>query len=89
MQIEFDAAKDASNQAKHGVSLAVAFDLEWGTLQAQPDVRRSYGEARMAGYAFLAARLYSVIYVDRGTVRRIISLRKANSREVTDYANHD
>jgi uncharacterized DUF497 family protein len=29
MQIEFDPAKDASYQAKHGVSLALAEELDW------------------------------------------------------------
>jgi uncharacterized DUF497 family protein len=29
MDIEFDPVKDASNQAKHGVSLALAAELDW------------------------------------------------------------
>jgi len=29
MRIEFDPAKDASNQEKHGLSLAVASALDW------------------------------------------------------------
>ena len=29
MRIEFDSAKDAANQTKHGVSLSVAGELEW------------------------------------------------------------
>jgi uncharacterized DUF497 family protein len=29
MRIEFDSAKDASNTAKHGVSLRFAAELDW------------------------------------------------------------
>jgi uncharacterized DUF497 family protein len=29
MRIEFDRAKDAANQAKHGVSLCLADELDW------------------------------------------------------------
>ncbi len=86
MQIEFDSAKDAANQSKHGVSLAMADELEWDTLKGKPDTRRDCGERRMIGYALSGARLYCIVFADRAGVRRIISLRKANSREVSDYA---
>jgi len=29
MRIEFDPTKDASNRLKHGVSLAMAAELDW------------------------------------------------------------
>jgi uncharacterized protein len=85
MQITFDPDKDAANVAKHAVSLAMARDLEWDTLQCKEDTRRNYGETRIAGYAFIGQRLYGVIYVIRGDVYRVISLRKANQREVKSY----
>lgn len=88
-RITFDTAKDASNQAKHGVSLALANALEWETLICKPDARRDYGEPRQIGYAIAGDRLYCVVFVDRPegapTERRVISLRKANSREVKSY----
>lgn len=89
MKITFDPPKDATNLAKHGVSLELAQDLEWDTLECKPDTRRDYGEPRQIGYAIAGDRLYCVIFVDRPdgapTERRIISLRKANSREVKRY----
>lgn len=33
--------------------------------------------------------LYFVAFVDRGTVRRVISLRRANRREVKHYVQSD
>jgi len=72
---------------KHGVSLALAVDLEWDWLLATSDARRNYGELRMVGYAPLGVRVFCVIFTDRGKERRIISLRKANDREVRRYAS--
>ena len=88
-RITYDPAKDSSNQAKHDLSLALAAGLEWDTLECKPDTRRDYGEQRQIGYAIAGDRLYCVVFVDRPagapTERRIISLRKANSREVKSY----
>ena len=86
MRISFDPAKDAANRAKHGVPLADAERLEWDLLPALPDERRVYGETRMIGYAPIGSGVYCVVFTDRGDLRRIISLRKANGREVRRYA---
>jgi uncharacterized DUF497 family protein len=40
----------------------------------------------MIGYAYMGLRLMCVVFTDRGDERRVISLRKANSREVKRYA---
>ncbi|TVP76042.1 BrnT family toxin [Thioalkalivibrio sp.] len=85
MEIEFDAGKDAANLAKHGVSLAAAAWLEWDTLLAMEDRRKNYGEPRMLGYARMGDRLYCIVFTDRTNARRIISLRKANNREIARY----
>ena len=88
MNVTFDQAKDAANLAKHGVSLTEAAGFEWRTAVVWPDTRRDYGEPRMVGY--IGLRIMSVVFVDRPpeqpTERRIISLRKANTREVKRYA---
>jgi hypothetical protein len=89
MKITFDPAKDAANLAKHGVSLELARTLEWGTLRAKTDTRRDYGETRKIGYALIGTRLYCVVFTDRGKERRLISLRKANSREVRIYVSEN
>ena len=87
MQITFDEAKDVLNKSKHGLSLSEAAKLEWDDALIWQDTRRDYGEARMIALCAIGERLYCVVYVDRKDARRIISLRKANYREVMDYAN--
>lgn len=69
-----------------GVSLALAKDLERVTAVTWPDLRRDYSEPRQCALGYIGLRLYAVAFVDRANGRRIISLRKANRREVNRYA---
>lgn len=89
MMMTFDPAKDALNIAKHGVSLALAAQIEWTEMWSRTDDRHAYGEIRHIGFAPIGARLFCVVFTDRPGQRRIISLRKANAREVRNYANQD
>ncbi|UYO93941.1 BrnT family toxin [Pollutimonas sp. M17] len=86
MNIEFDPAKNSINEAKHGISLAAAEGLEWETTVVVRDCRFGYSESRLIGTGYIGKRLHVVVFVDRGDVRRIISLRRANDREVKRYA---
>ena len=90
MNVVFDPAKDAANLAKHGFSLLDAVGFEWDTAVMWRDKRREYGEPRMVALGYIGLRIMAVVFVDRPpeqpTERRIISLRKANTREVKRYA---
>jgi len=85
MRIEFDPAKDATNLKKHGLSLALAAGLDWDASLVWVDERYVYGELRMIALAPETGILYYVAFVERGEARRIISLRRANRREVKHY----
>jgi len=87
MLIEFNPDKDAVNRAKHGVSLGDAALVDWNTAVTWPDNRIDYGENRMSGLGLIESRLFSIAFVGRKNIRRIISLRKANKREVKTYVN--
>ena len=86
VEISFDTAKDAANLEKHGISLAAAATLEWANALVWLDERHNYGEVRMCAISYILDRLYYVAYVNRDEACRIISLRKANLREVKRYA---
>ncbi len=85
MRIEFDPVKDKENLAKHGVSLALAADLDWEAALVWVDARFEYNELRMVALAPKTGVLYYVAFVDRGKLLRIISLRRALRREVKRY----
>lgn len=88
MHIEFDSAKDVANQTKHGVSLSMASELDWEAALVWIDDRFEYGEMRMIALAPKTEILYYVAFVDRGEARRVISLRRANRREVKHYVEN-
>ncbi len=87
MEILYSSGKNQSNFIKHGVFLAEANKLEWDALIVEEDTRHDYGEIRMIGFAPIGVRLFCVVFTDRDGFRRIISLRKANKREVKHYAH--
>jgi uncharacterized protein len=85
---EFDPPKDKLNRASHGLSLAFAKQLAWDEALVWIDERFGYEELRMSGLVPRGNRLYFVAFTDRGSVRRIISLRYAERREVKHYVEN-
>lgn len=85
VRIDFDPAKDKLNRANHGLSLAFARSLAWDEALVWVDERFEYDEMRMIGLVPEGDRLYYVAFVDRAEVRRVISLRFAERREIKHY----
>ena len=52
------------------------------------DERFDYDECRMSALVPMGDRLYYAAYVDRGDVRRVISFRIANRKEIEKYAEN-
>jgi len=86
MQYEFDESKNRINIEKHGVNFNLMYQFNWYTALIYQDTRIDYGEKRFYAFGYIGNRLYAVVFVDR-TKRRIISLRKANKREIRRYIN--
>jgi uncharacterized protein len=85
MEFEFDPTKSERNRLKHGVSLAEAQGFEWDTAVIREDTRKQYTEQRLEATGLIGERLYVLICCMRGEAVRVISLRKANLREVKRY----
>ena len=85
MKFTFDPQKDNANFEKHGLSLSEAKFFEWADALSWIDNRKDYGEIRIVSLVPMKYRLYCVVYVDTKVSRRIISLRKANNREIDRY----
>ena len=88
MRIDFDPAKDKLNHAEHGLYLSFARKLAWNEALVWVDERYEYDELRMIGLVPEGNRLYYVAFVDRGNLRRVISLRHAERREVKHYVEN-
>lgn len=86
MDYKFDPARDESNLDKHDMSLADAENFEWETVIVHKDTRQQYAKQRFEATGYIGERLHVMVYCLRGDAYRIISLRKANPREVKRYA---
>ncbi|MFM9968652.1 MAG: BrnT family toxin [Burkholderiales bacterium] len=80
-----DPDKEERNIAERGLSLDLAENLDWATALIWEDTRKEYGESRYCVLGFIDDRLHSVVFTPRDAKSRIISLRKANKREVKRY----
>lgn len=85
MNYHWDPGKAATNLTKHGVDFAVAEAFEWNTAIGWVDKRQEHGEIREIAVGFIETRLYVMVFTLRDNQIRIISLRKANKREVAAY----
>ena len=86
MNFEWDEVKSEACYRERG------FDFAYAALAfadpdriAQQDTRYIYGEDRYQLIGRIDGRLFVLVYTPRNDVVRIISARKANSREVRRY----
>lgn len=85
MKVTFDLAKDEKTRVERGLSLAVGIDIIRGQVSTRIDTRRDYGEERRVAYGYLEDRLHVCVYTVRENELRIISVRRANDREILRY----
>ena len=92
VRFEWDAAKSETCFRERGFDFAyAACAFADPSRMVRPDTRYVYGEDRYQMLGTVEGRLFVLIYTTRKDVVRIISARKANSREVKQYENrsHD
>ena len=89
MEFDWDDRKNADNVSIRQIPFELAGLLFREETLEEDDNRWDYGELRIRAYGKVNGRLFVCIYTDRmlegRLVRWIISLRKANKREVRKY----
>jgi uncharacterized DUF497 family protein len=85
MIISYDPDKSARNQAERGLPFDLVAGFEWSTAVVIEDVRKDYGEQRFRVLGYIGERLHALVFTPRGDAVHVISLRKANVREVKKY----
>ena len=83
MYYEWDEQKRSTNIDTHKVDFEAIRKFDWATCLTVPDERHS--EERYLSLGLIGRRLHAVAYTWRDNAIRIISLRKANQREVNKY----
>lgn len=86
VDIEFDPAKDASNLAKHGISLSEASEFDFANAVVTVDDRFDYGEVRFRAFAYANGQGRCLVFaaIDSTTIRAI-SYRRARQKEMQRY----
>ena len=84
----WDEDKRQTNLAKHGVDFALMDHFDWLTAVSWADTRFDYGENREVALGLIGERIYYLAFTRRGPDTRIISLRKANTREQVIWNMH-
>ena len=82
---EWDGGKSGENLRIRGFSFALVERFDWTGALTRRDFRIE-SEERWISLGLVAERMYVVVWTPRGPYTRIISMRKANDREVARYA---
>jgi len=88
MLIEYDTEKRDITLRERGLDFAHAAQIFKDIHVTLEDNRRDYGEKRWISIGLIEDREVVVVWTLRGAVRRIISMRYANEREIAKYRPH-
>jgi uncharacterized DUF497 family protein len=83
--ISFDPHKSQRNEVERGLPFTLVAGMEWDSALLREDTRKDYGERRFFVLGLIHGRLHAAVFTPRDDKVHVISLRKANSREVTHY----
>lgn len=81
MEITYDPVKNASNIADRSLPFERAAEFDFSTAKIWQDLRKSYPESRFVAIGYLDNRLHVLIFSRVSHGIRVISFRKANTRE--------
>jgi uncharacterized DUF497 family protein len=85
MRITYDARKRAVTLAQHGLDFADAAVVFEGRYTTRRDDRPLYDEDRFITVGVLRDEVVVVVWTERDATRRVISMRKADRDERSDY----
>ena len=88
MRISFDQAKNDRTVLERQLPFELAAQFDFETALVQADLRHEYGEVRYVALGHLQSRLHVLCFSETADGIRVISLRKANHREVKRYAKN-
>ena len=83
--ISFDPDKSHRNEVERGLPFSLVLDLDWSSALIKEDTRRDYGERRLQVLGLIHGRLHAMVFTPRHDKVHVISLRKANNREVKHH----
>ena len=88
MKIQFDRAKRDKTLEERDLDFERADEIFAGQHLTRIDDRQEYGEDRYITAGMLDDRIVIMVWTPRGDTCRIISMRKANEREIKRLQKH-
>ncbi|PIE72106.1 MAG: hypothetical protein CSA20_09455 [Deltaproteobacteria bacterium] len=88
VKVEYDPNKNQRNIEQRGLSFEMVKNFEFDTALVWKDDRQDYGEIRYCALGYIGLCLHQLVFTFRNNSIRVISLRKANKREVNRYAQN-
>lgn len=85
MPISYNALKNETNIRERGLSFEAVRDLDLTKALIIEDIRKVYEERRFQVLGLIEGRLHMLVFTPRGGKMHVISLRKANPREIKRY----
>ena len=85
MEIEYDLAKNEKNIKERGLSFKLVNDFDFDSALIVEDGRHDYGEPRYLALGYIGSHLHVLVFTPRDAALRVISLRKANPKEIKKY----
>ena len=85
MELDWDETKREDNLAKHGLDFAIALELFANYFMERLDTRHDYGEDRWVALGMIHGVVVVLVYTERDSKLRPISLRKATIMERSIY----
>ena len=85
MEITFNAVKNEVNIRERNLSFEAVNEFGFHDADYFVDDRKEYGETRWIAIGYYRKRLHVLCYVETEKGIRVISFRKANSKEARKY----
>lgn len=85
MKIDFDPTKSTKNFEQRGFAFDAVVEFEWESAILHEDIRKNYPERRFIAVGLLNGRIHIICFTPIIEGIRVISLRKANKREISAY----
>ncbi|MDD5284482.1 MAG: BrnT family toxin [Desulfuromonadaceae bacterium] len=88
MKITYNEVKNSRNIEERGLSFELFASIDWDNSVVREDTRKDYGERRFRVFGYIGERLHVAVITPRNGGIHVISLRKANNREVKEHGNN-
>jgi uncharacterized DUF497 family protein len=88
MEFEWDEAKHAQTLRNRGIGFDDGALIFAGRIIVWSDTRQDYGEARFRAIGQSCDDILHVAFTHRGDITRIISVRRANRKEIEQWLSN-